>query len=80
MIVGGTPQQRGAVAAANNEVQCFGVHVTVHFITGHARACRVHIAMPTATAMRLCPQAIAPPVRIQHYADVSGEIRAILER
>ena len=64
VIVGGTPQQRGVVAAANYEVRRFGVHS----------------AMPTATAMRLCPQAIVLPVRMQHYADVSGEIRAILER
>jgi DNA polymerase IV len=64
VIVGGTPQQRGVVAAANYEVRRFGVHS----------------AMPTATAMRLCPQAIVPPVRMQHYADVSSELRAILQR
>ena len=64
VIVGGTPQQRGVVAAANYEVRRFGVHS----------------AMPTATALRLCPQAVVLPVRMQHYADVSGEIRAILER
>ena len=64
VIVGGTPQQRGVVAAANYEVRRFGVHS----------------AMPTATALRLCPQAVVLPVRMPHYADVSGEIRAILER
>ena len=64
VIVGGTPQQRGVVAAANYEVRRFGVHS----------------AMPTATALRLCPQAVVLPVRMQHYADVSGEICAILER
>jgi DNA polymerase-4 len=64
VIVAGTPQQRGVVAAANYEVRRFGMHS----------------AMPTATAMRLCPQAIVLPVRMQHYADVSSEIRAILER
>jgi DNA polymerase-4 len=52
------------VAAANYEVRRFGVHS----------------AMATATALRLCPQAIVLPVRMQHYADVSTDIRAILER
>ena len=42
LIVGGTPQGRGVVAAANYAVRKFGVHS----------------AMPTGTALRLCPQAI----------------------
>lgn len=64
LIVGGTPQGRGVVAAANYVVRRFGVHS----------------AMPTAKALRLCPQAIVVPVRGTHYAEVSEEIRQILLR
>src|SRR5215203_1705516 len=63
VIVGGTPQGRGVVAAANYAVRKFGVHS----------------AMPTSTALRLCPQAIVLPCRIGHYAEVSQQIREILE-
>ena len=36
--------------------------------------------MPTARAVRLCPQLIIAPVRMGHYADISKQIRAIFER
>lgn len=62
VIVGGTPEGRGVVAAANYVVRKFGVHS----------------AMPAATAKRLCPQAIVLPPRIGYYAQVSEQIRAIL--
>ena len=55
VIVGGTPQGRGVVAAANYVVRKFGVHS----------------AMPAATALRLCPQAIVLPPRLDYYAEVS---------
>jgi DNA polymerase IV len=64
VIVGGTSEQRGVVAAANYEARRFGVHS----------------AMASATAQRLCPQAIVLPPRIQYYAEVSRQIRAIFER
>ena len=64
VIVGGTPEGRGVVAAANYQARRFGVHS----------------AMPAATAKRLCPQAICLPSRIDHYAKVSAEIQAILRR
>lgn len=64
VIVGGTPQGRGVVAAANYVVRKFGVHS----------------AMPTSTALRLCPHAIRIPPRLSYYAEVSEQIREILYR
>jgi DNA polymerase-4 len=64
VIVGGTPDGRGVVAAANYAIRKFGVHS----------------AMPTARALRLCPQAIVLPPRLDYYAEVSRQIRAIFDR
>jgi DNA polymerase-4 len=64
VVVGGTPEGRGVVAAANYAVRKFGVHS----------------AMPTATALRLCPQAIVLPPRMDYYAEVSRQIRDIFDR
>lgn len=64
LIVGGSPDGRGVVAAANYAVRKFGVHS----------------AMPTSTALRLCPQAIVAPVRMGHYADISRQIRDVFFR
>ena len=64
LIVGGTPEGRGVVAAANYVVRQFGVHS----------------AMPTATALMLCPEAIVLPPRLDHYSKVSAEIREIFGR
>src|ERR1700674_2912406 len=64
LIVGGTPQGRGVVAAANYAVRRFGVHS----------------AMPAATALRLCPQAIVLPPRLDYYAEVSEQISEIFYR
>src|SRR5690606_9324549 len=64
LIVGGTPEGRGVVAAANYVVRQFGVHS----------------AMPTATALRLCPEAIFLRPRMTFYAQVSQQIRGIFER
>src|SRR5882757_3935602 len=64
LIVGGTPEGRGVVAAANYAVRKFGVHS----------------AMPTSTALRLCPHAIVVRPRLDFYAEVSGQIREIMHR
>lgn len=64
VIVGGRPQSRGVVSAANYEARKFGVHS----------------AMPSTTAARLCPDAVWLPVRMDLYADVSRRIREIFER
>ncbi len=64
VIVGGSADRRGVVAAANYEARRFGVHS----------------AMATAKAVRLCPQAVLLKCRIDHYAEVSRQIRAIFEQ
>lgn len=64
LIVGGTPEGRGVVAAANYAVRKFGVHS----------------AMPTSTALKRCPQAIVLRPRMAHYAEISTSIREIFSR
>src|SRR5580704_16007363 len=60
-VIVGGTEGRGVVCAASYEVRPFGVHS----------------AMPMATARRLCPQAVFLPVRMQHYAEISRQVRAI---
>ena len=64
VIVGGSPDKRGVVSAANYIARRYGIHS----------------AMPASTARRLCPHAVFLPPRIEHYAEVSREIREIFER
>jgi DNA polymerase IV len=64
VIVGGSGEGRGVVAAANYAARKFGVHS----------------AMPTSTALRRCPQLVVLPVRMSHYAEVSQQIREIFFR
>lgn len=64
VIVGGEPARRGVVSAANYLARQFGVHS----------------AMAAITARRKCPQGVFLPPRIDYYAEVSGQIRAIFER
>lgn len=64
VIVGGTPEGRGVVAAANYAARKFGVHS----------------AMPAATALRLCPQAVVLRPRMDYYAEISNQIRNIFHR
>jgi len=64
VIVGGDPQKRGVVSAANYVVRQFGVHS----------------AMPCAQAKRLCPQAIFIRPRMSYYVDISQQIREIFHR
>jgi DNA polymerase IV len=61
VIVGGTPEGRGVVAAASYEARKFGVHS----------------AMPAVTAKRLCPQGIFLRPRMEDYAEISEQIRTI---
>ncbi|HEX3869794.1 MAG TPA: DNA polymerase IV, partial [Pirellulales bacterium] len=64
VVVGGTAEGRGVVAAANYVARKFGIHS----------------AMPAVTARRLCPQAMFLPVRMDHYAGISHQIRDIFEQ
>jgi len=64
VIVGGTPEGRGVVAAANYVARTFGVHS----------------AMASRQALRLCPNAIVLRPRMEHYAKISAQIREIFHR
>lgn len=64
VIVGGRADGRGVVAAANYIARGFGVHS----------------AMPTATALRLCPGLVVLAPRHDLYAAVSRQIHAIFQR
>jgi DNA polymerase-4 len=63
VIVGGSAEARGVVATANYEARKYGVHS----------------AMSSKRAKQLCPQAIFIKWRMDHYAAVSKQIRAIFE-
>lgn len=64
VIVGGSPEKRGVVSAANYVARRYGVHS----------------AMPAVTAHRLCPHGVFLHPRIDYYAEVSRQIREIFER
>ena len=63
VIVGGSSEGRGVVCAANYVARRYGVHS----------------AMASVQAKRLCPQAVFLKPRIDYYAEISTQIRAILE-
>ena len=64
IIVGGSAEGRGVVAAASYEARRFGVHS----------------AMSTARARRLCPHGVFLPVRMTRYAQIARQIREIFFR
>lgn len=64
VIVGGRAERRGVVAAASYEVRQFGVHS----------------AMPTKTALNLCPHAVVIKPRLAFYAEISQQLREIFFR
>lgn len=64
VIVGGSREGRGVVSAANYVARQYGVHS----------------ALPMATAVRYCPRGIVLPVRMEHYAAISRQIRDIFHR
>lgn len=64
VVVGGDPGKRGVVAAASYEARRYGVHS----------------AMPSLTAVRLCPQLVFVSARHDLYTKVSHQIHEIFER
>jgi len=64
LIVGGSPSGRGVVTSASYEARAFGVRS----------------AMPTAQALRLCPQATVAPVSREGVSRKSLEVRDVLQR
>jgi len=61
VIVGGGPNERGVVSAANYVARRFGVHS----------------AIPLRTAARLCPQGVFLPGRPNRYRELSRRVMAI---
>ncbi len=64
VVVGGRPEDRGVVAAANYTAREFGIHS----------------AMPMARAVRLCRHLVIVPPRGQVYREVSGQIQDIFRQ
>ena len=64
VIVGGSAAERGVVSTASYEARKFGVHS----------------AMPTARALRLCPQGVFLPCDFERYRATARVIRAIFHR
>ncbi|MBD2527438.1 DNA polymerase IV [Nostoc sp. FACHB-133] len=64
LVVGGSPNQRGVVAAASYEARKFGIHS----------------AMPSITAIAKCPGLIFVRPRFDVYREISTAIHAIFKR
>lgn len=64
LVVGGTPEGRGGVAAASYQARKFGIFS----------------AMPMSTALKKCPNLIVRPNRMSRYAEVSDQIMSIFAR
>ncbi len=61
VLVGGSPEGRGVVAACSYEARAYGIHS----------------AMPMRTAMSLCPSAITVSPRFDRYGTVAAQVMSI---
>ncbi|HEY8173901.1 MAG TPA: DNA polymerase IV [Dehalococcoidia bacterium] len=61
VVVGGSPESRGVVAAASYEARAFGVRS----------------AMPMSRAVRLCPDAVRVPPRFDRYGQMSRVVMGL---
>ena len=64
VAVGGSSQQRGVLTTCNYEARKFGLHS----------------AMPTAQAIKKCPNLVLVPVNMALYKQVSAQIHQIFYR
>jgi DNA polymerase-4 len=64
VVVGGTPEQRGVVAACSYEARKFGIHS----------------AMPATQAHQRCPHAVFLKPRFAVYREVSSQIREVFHQ
>jgi len=64
LIVGGSPQNRGVVAACSYEARRFGIHS----------------AMPCVKALKLCPTGIFVKPRLPRYKEISSQIMSIFHQ
>ncbi|MGI6229495.1 MAG: DNA polymerase IV [Tractidigestivibacter sp.] len=63
VIVGGSPEKRGVVSTASYEARVYGVHS----------------AMASATAKRLCPDAIWASPNFKRYREMSDKVMSIIK-
>ena len=64
LIVAGDPDKRGVVSTCSYEARVFGVHY----------------AMPTKSAMKLCPQGIFIEGDMHVYKEVSNQVFSIFNK
>ena len=64
LAIGGSSDKRGVISTCNYQAREFGVRS----------------AMATAHALKLCPNLILAPGRMQLYSEISGQIREIFKR
>ncbi len=64
VLVGGDPKGRGVVSTASYEARRFGCHS----------------AMPMASAIRLCPQAVIVRPRMARYSEMSKQVFDVFEQ
>lgn len=64
VVVGGSPESRGVVAAASYEARRFGIHS----------------ALPMKTALRMCNNLVRISPRFQRYREVSSQIMGLFRK